>query len=246
MVAELRVPTAPELLATWERGLADEAARPGLLLAAVGVDGGEALAVGRRNELLLKARALLFGGAADVVAGCGECGEELEAELSIPDIVVALGHSDSGPVAVRSRRYAVRLRLPTSADLVGLPADVDEAARELLARCVVDSTYADTAVSPDRLPAAVVAAIDHALAEADPGAVLGLALACPACGAEASLALDPVRLLWTELDSWAWRLLAEVHLLATTHGWSEADVLDMTPARRQAYLHLCGSGEGVG
>lgn len=245
MTADLLVPPAQDLLTAWEHGQTAGSARADLLLAALGVADSEALPIGRRNRLLLEARLVLFGAIAEVVAPCGDCGEQLEAELSVADLLRGLPGPGDDPVTVRSREYAVRLRLPTAPDLVALPDDVDAAAREILARCVVEARRGQVPVEPGRLPAGVVALADEALAAADPAAVLDLALECPACGAGATLPLDPVRLLWSEVDAWAWRLLAEVHLLAGAHGWAEAAVLEMSPTRRQAYLHLCGAGEGV-
>jgi len=47
--------------------------------------------------------------------------------------------------------------------------------------------------------------------------------------------------LWTEITSQARRLLHEVHLLATTYGWHEADILAMSAIRRQYYLEMVAS-----
>ena len=35
-------------------------------------------------------------------------------------------------------------------------------------------------------------------------------------------------------------LMRDVHALATSYGWSEADVLDLSPRRRAVYLDLAG------
>ena len=50
------------------------------------------------------------------------------------------------------------------------------------------------------------------------------------------LTLDIVSFLWSEISSLAKRHLREVHTLAWAYGWSEADILAMSPARRQFYL----------
>jgi hypothetical protein len=47
-----------------------------------------------------------------------------------------------------------------------------------------------------------------------------------------------VAFFWKEINHWANRILREVHLLASTYGWSEADILALTPTRRQWYLAL--------
>jgi hypothetical protein len=242
------VPAASDLLAAWERGLIDPGARTDALLAAVGLDEpGAVLPLGRRNRWLLEARRLLFGAVADVVAPCPGCGDQLEAEVSLPALLDGLpGTLADDAVTVRASGYDVALRLPTAADLVDLPDGAEPAAHVLLTRLVVDARRHGKRVDAAALPDTVARAADVALADADPAASLELAVSCPGCGADASLVLDPLTLLWDEVDAWGWRMLGEVHALAGAYGWTEADVLALTPTRRQAYLHLSGAGEGGG
>lgn len=248
MIADLRAPAPADLLTAWEIGLQDAGARADAVLATVAAEVADPgrLPLGQRNRLLLAARSLLFGQVAEVVAPCASCEEPLEAEVSLDVLLAALANAPDEPrtVDVRSRGYYVCLRLPTAVDLAGLPADVAAAAGVLLARCVVEARHGDAQIGPERLPDGVVRAVDAALAAADPGANLELAATCPSCGAAGTLALDPVTLLWSELEAWGWRMLSEVHCLAGAYGWAEADVLAMSPTRRRAYLHLCGAGEG--
>jgi hypothetical protein len=49
---------------------------------------------------------------------------------------------------------------------------------------------------------------------------------------------DIVSFLWREIASAAQRLLQEVHLLASVYSWHEANILSMSPQRRNAYLQL--------
>ncbi|TIC88288.1 hypothetical protein E8D34_04935 [Nocardioides sp. GY 10113] len=243
--APLRAPGADELLAAWERGQALWPGHPGRIdevLRALGVEDPGGRPLGGRNRLLLAGRALLFGARAELVAHCPACGEELEAEVSVVDLLERAPGAEDAGTAVRIDGYDVRLRLPTGADLAGLPGEVDAATALLLERCVLSARRAGEPVAAAELPPDVVDAVDRALAEADPASELGLTVICPACAGTSRLALDPAALLWEELDAWAWRLLAEVHGLATAYGWSEAEVLRLSPARRQAYLHLCGAG----
>ncbi len=53
-----------------------------------------------------------------------------------------------------------------------------------------------------------------------------------------SVAFDIVSFLWNELNAWAIRTLREVHILASAYGWSETDILAMSPWRRQFYLEV--------
>lgn len=249
MTADLQPPSASDLLLAWERGRRDEFGRADALLAALGVEESEARLVplGRRNRLLLAAHLLLFGPVVEVVGACSACAEELEVEVTLRALLAELAEGPEvvEPVTVHTRGHHVQLSLPRPVDLEDLPGDVDAAARVLLTRCVVAASRGEVNVEPPRLPAAVVKAVDAALAAADPGASLELAASCPGCGAVTELVLDPAGLLWAEVDAWAWRVLAEVHALAEAYGWGEHDVLAMTPTRRQAYLHLCGAGEGA-
>jgi hypothetical protein len=43
------------------------------------------------------------------------------------------------------------------------------------------------------------------------------------------------------VEDWASRLLLEVHALASVYGWSERDVLNLSPRRRRLYLDMVGA-----
>ena len=91
------------------------------------------------------------------------------------------------------------------------------------------------------LPRELQDGIALAMAQADPQADLQLALRCPDCGHEWQPPFDIARFLWQELHGWALHLLREVDTLAQAYHWAEADILAMSPRRRQAYLELCAS-----
>jgi hypothetical protein len=50
--------------------------------------------------------------------------------------------------------------------------------------------------------------------------------------------MDVAAFVWAEIESEARRLLLEVDVLARRYGWSERDILDMSPIRRYQYLEL--------
>ena len=77
------------------------------------------------------------------------------------------------------------------------------------------------------------------MAQADPQADLQLAFRCPDCGHEWQPLFDIARFLWQELHAWALHMLREVDTLAASYHWAEADILALSPRRRQAYLELC-------
>jgi hypothetical protein len=78
------------------------------------------------------------------------------------------------------------------------------------------------------------------MADADPQADVRLALDCPACGHNFLAAFDVAAYLWSEVNAWAYRLLGEVHSLASAYGWREEDILAMSPWRRRVYLEMVG------
>ncbi|WP_327190343.1 hypothetical protein [Streptomyces xinghaiensis] len=120
------------------------------------------------------------------------------------------------------------------------------ARRMLLARCIVSAVRNGEPVPGDRLPDALPERVRRRIAEAaeraDPAAEVTLHVTCPECGEATPAELDIASYLWTELDSWARDLLLDVHLLATAYGWSEPEILALSPLRRRYYLELCADG----
>jgi hypothetical protein len=225
----MRELSASEILDVWERGRSTTLPERALeLLVAGGYSGQpESLVVGERDQLLLELRERTFGATLSAVGSCPSCSEPLEIELPAADL---RGGTVAGDVLeLATDDGVVRFRLPTAADLVAIAdaADVEEGRRILLERCV------DGELTPGLED--VVAA---RMAEADPGAWTELALECPACGHSWHAPFDIVSFLWAELESFARRLVADVHALASAYGWRESDVLALSPARRDAYLEL--------
>ena len=79
-------------------------------------------------------------------------------------------------------------------------------------------------------------ALTEAMAEADPQSHLELALSCPSCQLDWQSVFDIASYLWSEIETWALRILSEVHILASAYGWRETEILALSPLRRQLYL----------
>jgi len=103
---------------------------------------------------------------------------------------------------------------------------------------VLEAAHAGRSVALDALPAAVVDAVVGQIAETDPQADITLRLACSECGHGWDAAFDIASFLWAEIAARARQLVYEVHALARRYGWREADILAMSPARRQLYLEV--------
>ncbi|CDR15910.1 hypothetical protein [Streptomyces iranensis] len=127
------------------------------------------------------------------------------------------------------------------------PTAAARARRALLVRCIVSVHRSGRPVPADRLPAAelpepVQRRLAEAAERADPAVDVTLNVACPECGEATRAELDIASYLWAELDHWARDLLLDVHLLATAYGWSEPQILALSPLRRRYYLELCADG----
>lgn len=242
----MRALSAHELLDAWEKGLGrtpHERLLP-LLAAFRGEDAGglSRLSVGRRDAALLELRESVFGPQLTGLAACPACGERIEMELEVRELLVAPQGEQSTPLAFRSGDYDVLFRLPDTNDLAALAPGTDAAAvaRALFSRCVLSARRGDEEVTAAELPSEVLDAIEERMSEADPQGDVRLALNCPSCGHAWQEAFDIGQFLWGELNAWAARTLGEVHRLAKAYGWREADILSMSPARRRMYLDMVG------
>jgi hypothetical protein len=231
--------TPQELLELWDRGADRSRAERAvdLLTAADFEDGGDdaaALSVGHRDDALLTLREWTFGSAVHGEAECGHCGAELELDFETADVRAGPGPASSGELEVRSGRRRIAFRSPTGADLLAAEhvGGTDAARTLLLERCV---TSEGATLSP-----AAVDAVAASMADADPQADVRLTVACPDCGAPSILPFEVDTFFWREIEAWAQRLLHEVAALARAHGWTEGEILALSPRRRRFYLEAVG------
>ena len=224
------------MLDLWERGFGLSPVERGLLLlkAAFPDQPREALAalpLGERDARLAALSCRMFGSRAEALAECPACGERLEVPLDLPGLYRDPPGAGAGEIDAHGRR--IRFRVPDSADLLAVAGMEPDAARDaLLARCTGSS---------DSFPEPVRGALEQAMEEADPRANVILSLHCPACGHAWRELFDLVDFLWREMEGWARRILAEVHTLARAYGWSERDILAMSPWRRRFYMEFAVS-----
>ncbi|WP_370949877.1 hypothetical protein AB5J62_20350 [Amycolatopsis sp. cg5] len=239
------MPGPTELLATWEAGLAAGPVRRAVLLHALtgAEDGGRLeVPVGRRDRELFALRRTLFGERLNGRVTCLDCETEQEFDFDVGN-VVGVAMDEPGEVLASSGEWAIRLRRPTSGDLLAAAAAGPAGARrELVTRCAVETTHRGRPSSVDDLPADAQSAMADSLADADTAADVRLTMPCVECGRTTSATVDIVSYLWAELDAWARAVMLEVHLLASAYGWAEPEVLALSPTRRRFYLELVGHG----
>ena len=228
-----------DLLMAWDLGHARNPMDRALVLLCAAFPGTDSsslaeLSIGERDEKLLSLRELTFGTRLSALADCPHCGEHLELEVHTEQLRF------SAPLDIASSintgEYHVEFRLPNSMDLAAVRGETDVVAarRKLFEGCVTNNPQGI------EMPETVVEAVAAAMAAADPQGDVRLGLNCPACGQHWEQIFDIASFLWSEVHAWALRSLREVHQLASAYGWSEADILAMSPWRRQVYLELQG------
>jgi hypothetical protein len=239
--------SSSKLLRVWERALDEAPAGRSLALLAAACPemSPEELAsvsVGRRDRMLLALRERTFGPRLVSLAPCDACGEALELSFDVADISTEPEAEAAGELTVEADGYEVSFRLPNGGDLLAVAGhgDVESGRRLLLARCVLRAARGGAAAAVEELPAGVLDAVEARMAEADPQADVRLALTCPACAHRWLATFDVVSYFWSEVNAWAYRVLGEVHRLASAYGWREEDILAMSPWRRHVYLEMVG------
>ena len=234
------------LLEIWESGQRLHPLDRGLLILdraypQMGRDGWAALPVGRRDGVLLDLYIATFGAQFIGTIPCPHCAEALEFDLYLPTLKVEsdrLSDGDSHRFAIGA--YEFHFRPANTFDQVALlagEARVDTARQILRQRCLLNVTYQGEPIVLADVPPAVYDQFAEAMTDVDPQAVLMMALSCPACQAGCSALFDIVHIFWSKLSFSARRLIQDIHLLASAYGWSEADILNLSAKRRQAYLN---------
>ena len=241
----LRRLTEANVLEVWEGGLGGTPVARALLIASTAMASrGEQdvadLPLSAVNKLLLDLRCGAFGDALPCTTDCPACGESLDVTVSAEELRPAAVGGPTGeavPVpataTLTTGGFTITYRALTGRDVEAVDPSSPGARRALLRRSVLS-------VSPpvDDLPDAVLDALAPRLAELDPGADTVLTLDCPQCEHRWEAALDIAEHVWTDVSGYALRVLHDVHALAQAYGWSEAEVLSVSPARRRFYLEV--------
>jgi hypothetical protein len=248
--------SVPELLTVWEHGLGALPWQRALtILSAANPHSPPSalarLSVGRRDTDLLQLREWAFGKELTLVAGCPACQQTLEFTLPVERLrgPAAISEASGDQVAepegrvelrdTAQRNYEIRFRPVNSADIAACAGlDVTAATRKLVSCCVLQASRQGESVSPQELPDEVIRQLLEQLAASDPQAERRVELSCPECHENWSEVFDIVSFFWTEIDAFARRTLREVNVLARAYGWHEAEILGMSPLRRQIYLAM--------
>ncbi len=239
------LPTERQLFDVWERGFpasASERASALLSLAqsAALMTAAAEMTLGARERALLLLRRNLLGARMTALADCPGCGERHDVEFDVDALLAHESSQTASVLHVQHDDLTLTVRPLYLADLPAAAAlhDVKAAADALFERCVLEARRGEERIEPAALSPAARAAIGAALRSADPLCELTTELQCAGCGHHWSATLDTAAYLWRELHMWAERLLREIHTLASAYGWTEDDVLRLSPWRRATYAAM--------
>jgi hypothetical protein len=207
------------------------------------------LTVGDREALLLHLRRVTYGERLPCVLNCASdrCGERLDVELNVSELLLSpyASPKESHEISLRvgEKNYQVRLRVPNGLDQELAAqhrwSDLKNAETFLLQRCVETAWTEDRSSIPmEEWPPELADRIGDVMSELDPQAEILLTLQCPVCGQSFTGEFDAGAYLYQELCGHIPYLYREVHQMARSYHWSEAEILRMTPRKRSLYLNL--------
>jgi hypothetical protein len=230
------------LLGAWENAIGQPPwIRDEILLAASG-PAAPPRTLGERNARLMELHARLFGRDAELLSHCPTCGAVVQFAVDSQALALQMTESTSSSTShqLETAGHLVEFRLPEGSDVAAASAEPteDEFARHMLRRCVLACTRDAMDVATDEMPASVLDAVSQRMEQLDPGAHVSFALRCPHCAAAWDAQLDIGHLVWQKVQAAAERLLVDVDSLARAYGWTEAEVLRLSPVRRAAYLQM--------
>jgi hypothetical protein len=172
------------------------------------------LGAGDAERLFWRAKRARFGPRATAQFGCDACGEMIAFAVP-PDFDLPAQVAPVARLQHAGRPYI--LPLPTLGD-TGDPAVL-----------APDAPWHDPAF---RAEAA------QAIDAADPAIDVIFDVACAACGGVNPRAFDAAAFLWADIEGFASGVFVQVAILARAFGWSEAETLALTPARRARYVDM--------
>lgn len=242
-----RILSSAEFLGVWEAALNQRPMQRAITLLAcvhpeLTIDQLQHLPLGKRDTLLMELREALFGSRLKCLTNCPRCREKLEIELDLGQLHSTVQVIEEPEHILQNDDVEVTFRLPDTADMfqIAMLRDPIQARQALLERCILRASCRGSHIKAAELPEQIITQIAARMAEIDPQADIQISLSCPACSLSWSTPFEISNYLWSELNNWAVRILKEVHRLARAYGWREADILSLSPLRRQFYLELIG------
>lgn len=246
----MRALTGNEFLRIWETGAHQHEIDRALTMLAVVLpehtrEELSLLPIGQRDAGLLAIWEATFGQDLNGFAVCPYCREALQLTVEVDDLRVTSTARGDDLFGCSCAGIDLQLRSLNSRDMAAVAhsTDLDKARQALLKRCVIQASRNGERLELMSISPEMERAIEESLEDYDPQSDVQLKLTCTSCTHQWSVVFDIASLLWQEVVIHAKRLLQEVHVLAKGYGWSEAEILSLSPGRRRLYLTMV-AGDG--
>ncbi len=245
----MRQLTTREILNVWEQGLSQPLLQRALILLVAAcpelqTESLARLSIGQRDRRLLQLRQQLFGNQLVNTTICPHCEERIEWVNKVDDLLIIKNEElqMEQEFEMNEQAYSLNFRLPNSIDLAEVIelSDSEKIQQRLLSRCLNKIEYSGRECQVTQLPKSVLEKLSQQIEKLDPQAEIRINLVCPACDHHWDVLFDIANFLWLEINEWAERMLNNIHKLATAYGWTEGEILDLSPVRRQLYLGMVG------
>lgn len=187
------------------------------------------LTIGERDQLLIRAYQTLFGKEIEVFSSCSACTCELELQVDLNELTALDSKvGGSSEIELHGKRLSVE------------PIRVGDLTR---IRRIGHEHWIDDKLSQAEIATKLISQADRneyaaRLSELDPQADICLEFECVECHFSWIDPFDIASQFWLRFDATCTRLLAAVHSLACAYGWTETEVLAMSPWRREVYLNM--------
>ncbi|MFA3916669.1 hypothetical protein [Ruegeria hyattellae] len=191
----------------------------------------DARSLGAVQAAALRGYAEHFGDRIRCQDQCPDCAAQLGLDLSAIELLQAQGTAPATTGKLCWEGWTISYRLLGPGDLLEVSSDADTGRAQILDACIEDIEGPG-----EELPGDLVDMLGLQMEREDPLAAAEMALECPDCGARWLSGFDACATFLARIEAWARRTLWEVHQLAMRYGWSQRELLQMSPLRREAYL----------
>ena len=243
----MRPVSASELLSIWEREMNQSLIQKTLILLCqaspeMTSDDVAKLNIGQRDAMLFQLREWMFGSRLINTTHCPKCNERIEWENEIGDLNILNKEVEQSKdeYSFKIENFNIRFRLPNTNDIQYYSdSNINNPdPKKILTNCILEVKNDKEDFDISDLPDNVLNALESQFEKEDPSADIRMLLTCPNCSNQWEAIFDIITYLWTEINSWAKNILQEVVFFARTLGWSEQEILSMSPKRRQMYLEI--------
>jgi hypothetical protein len=185
------------------------------------------------REWLLNRAALRFAGDQKwFEAACADCGDRFDISFSLRDLPREEPGQGFPVVSVETSLGLRSFEAPNGGHEEAFARTRGSDARRVFAAlCGLADEAGEEAA---RFTEEDLANIDAALEVVAPQVADSIQAACPNCGAQQSISIDPLEYAFPRVET----LLREVHSIAAAYKWSEGAILDLPTARRRKYVEL--------